>query len=49
MLAHLAGHIANSIAQTAGHNQAKTLMRVKAGFEAEFKSPTDMPTGRITR
>ena len=49
MLADLAGHIANSYTQTAGYDRAKTLMRVKAGFDAEFKSPTDTPTGRITR
>ena len=49
MLADLAGHIANSFAQSAGYDRTQALARIKAGLDAEFRSPTDTPTGQILR
>jgi hypothetical protein len=49
MLADLAGHIANSFAQSAGYDRGQALPRIKAGLGAEFKSPTDTPTGQIQK
>jgi hypothetical protein len=47
MLADLARHVARALEQTQGQPQAKTLARIRAGFDAEWTSPTDRPTGKI--
>lgn len=48
MLADLARHVANAYQQQMGLDRTKTLERVKAGWEAEFSSPSDEPTGQIS-
>ena len=47
MLADLARHVANSYREHAGMDFDKTLQRIRAGFDAELTSPTDMPGGSI--
>jgi hypothetical protein len=47
MLADLARHIANSYELESGLDPAKTLQRIKAAFEGELASPTDVPSGEI--
>ena len=48
MLADLAGHVANSYQQDTGLDRIKTLQRIKAAFDAELRSPTDEPLGKIS-
>jgi hypothetical protein len=47
MLVDLAKHIANSYEQSGGMDQARVLKRLREGFDAEWGSPTDSPTGTI--
>ena len=47
MLVDLAKHIANAYEQIDGMDRAATLQRIKEGFDAEWKTPTDDPTGMI--
>ena len=47
MLVDLAKHIANAYEQADGTNRAKTLRRIKDGFDAEWGTATDEPEGRI--
>ena len=47
MLVDLAKHIANAYKHTKGDDQFVVLERIKAGFDAEWASPTDAPTGGI--
>lgn len=47
MLVDLAKHIANAYEETSGMDRASALERLKAGFDAEWGSPTDTPTGGI--
>jgi hypothetical protein len=46
MLNDLMQHIANAYHQNEGLDRARTLERIKSGFDAELASPTDRPTGR---
>jgi hypothetical protein len=46
MLVDLAQHVANAYAQD-GHNRDEALQRIKAGFDAEWSSPTDTPEGSL--
>jgi hypothetical protein len=46
-LCDLARHIANAYKLEKGLEFEKTLDRVRAGFDAEMDSPTDMPEGGI--
>lgn len=48
MLADLAGHIANSFEQGAGVDRLEALEQIRAGFDAEFDSPTDELSGELT-
>jgi hypothetical protein len=45
MLVDLAKHVANAYEQTEGRDRAEVLARIKAGFDAEWSSATDEPTG----
>lgn len=47
-LVDLAKHVANAYHQTDGLDLDETLARIRGGFEAEWDSPTDQPTGRVT-
>ena len=47
MLSDLMRHIANSYYQDQGLDRVKTLERIKAGINAELKSPTDRPSGSV--
>ena len=47
MLADLARHVANAYQQDEGRDAGETLLRIKAGFDAEFESPTDTPKGKL--
>jgi len=47
MLVDLAAHIANAYEQMAGMDRKKTLARIREGFDAEWRSPTDTPTGSV--
>jgi hypothetical protein len=48
MLVDLAKHIASAYEQSGGLNQAAALSRIKQGFDTEWESPTDRPSGRVT-
>ena len=45
LLVDLAKHVANAYEQAHGMNHSTALDRLKAGFDAEWGSPTDTPTG----
>src|SRR5258708_720920 len=47
MLVDLANHIENAYEESAGLKRSETLRRLKAGFDAEWQSPTDIPTGGL--
>ena len=47
MLADLAGHIANAYEQSEGRDRADVLAQIKAGLEAEWRTPTDELAGEI--
>ena len=49
MLADLARHVADSYQQVAGFDRLQTLQRIKAALDAEFGSPTNEPSGQISR
>jgi hypothetical protein len=46
-LVDLARHIARAYAQTKGVQEEHVLRRIRAGFDAEWSSPTDEPTGSV--
>ena len=46
-LVDLAKHVANAYKETQGREPSATLDRIKEGFDAEWGSPTDTPTGRV--
>lgn len=48
MLVDLAKHIANAYEQSRGLNRITVLRRLREGFDAEWGSPTDSPSGEIT-
>ena len=47
MLADLARHVVNSYEQDSGFSPHETLQRIKAAFDLELTSPTDVPSGEI--
>jgi hypothetical protein len=47
MLADLAHHVAKSYQEDTGLDPCKSLERIRAVFEAELTSPTDVPSGSI--
>src|ERR1051325_10216824 len=47
MLCDLARHVANAYQQEEGRDPGETLLRIKAGFDAEFVSPTDKVKGKL--
>jgi hypothetical protein len=47
MLVDLARHIANAYEQARGMAGQAALERLRSGFDAEWDSSTDRPTGRI--
>lgn len=47
MLVDLARHIANAYEQTEGLDADDVLSRIKQGFDAEWESPTDVPSGDL--
>ncbi len=47
LLVDLARHAARTYHQSEGHDLPKTLSRIKAGFDAEWGTPTDEPTGGL--
>lgn len=47
MLVDLAKHIANAYTQAEGMDHSAVLRRLREGFDAEWKSPTDEPTGKL--
>jgi hypothetical protein len=47
MLVDLARHVANGYEQAQGRDRNDVLLRIRAGFDAEWQSPTDEPTGGI--
>ena len=49
MLADLAKHVAISYEQNAGFDPQKTLLRIQSGWDAELGSPTDHPSGQVSR
>lgn len=46
-LVDLARHVARAYAQMDGRSEADVLHRIRAGFDAEWSSPTDTPSGRV--
>lgn len=49
MLVDLVKHLANAYEQTKGLSRSETMSRVKAGFDAEWSSATDEPTGEVMK
>lgn len=49
MLADLARHIANMFHQDAGMDTGEALVRIGSVFAIELTSPTDEPTGDLSR
>jgi hypothetical protein len=47
MLADLARHIVNSYEEEGASNRTSILQRIKAAFDAETQSPTDVPFGKL--
>jgi len=47
LLVDLARHIARGYAQSTNRDESGTLKRLREGFDAEWASPTDTPTGRV--
>jgi len=47
MLVDLAKHIANAYSQSKGMSRSEAIERLKAGFDAEWETETDNPTGGI--
>jgi Domain of unknown function (DUF5076) len=47
LLVDLARHVANAYEQEEGRDRVAVLARVRAGFEAEWSSPTDRPGGQV--
>lgn len=47
MLVDLARHIANAYEQSKGMDRLAVLARLRAGFDAEWGSPTDRPGGGL--
>ena len=46
-LVDMAKHLANAYQQEQGLDFNETVARIKWGFDAEMKSPTDSPKGKI--
>jgi hypothetical protein len=49
MLVDLANHVAIAYEQSRGLGRRAVLEKLRAGFDAEWNSPTDKPTGGIKR
>jgi hypothetical protein len=47
MLVDLAKHVASAYQQTTGKDFVDVLKRIKQGFDAEWDTATDQPTGAI--
>ena len=47
MLADLARHVVNTYEPATVADRKEILTRIRLGFEAEFQSPTDIPTGNV--
>lgn len=47
MLVDLARHVANAYEQSGRMDSATALGRLKQGFDAEWDSPTDEPSGQV--
>jgi len=47
MLVDLAKHIANAYEQSTSTTYKQALQRLRAGFDVEWETPTDEPTGKI--
>jgi hypothetical protein len=45
MLVDLAKHVADAYEKTSGQPVAEVLARIRAGFDAEWETATDSPTG----
>lgn len=49
MLVDLARQIASAYAVSEGRSSPEVLARIRAGFDAEWDNPTDVPTGNLLR
>ncbi len=47
LLTDLARHVADAHEEGAGRDPKETLSRIRAGWDAEFDSPTDVPSGHL--
>jgi len=47
MLVDLARHVGKAYQELDGSDIAETLARIREGFDAEWESPTDEPTGHL--
>lgn len=47
MMVDLAKHIASAYQQTTGNDYDSALKRIKEGFDAEWATATDKPTGKL--
>jgi hypothetical protein len=48
-LVDLARHVARTYVHTAGMQEEAVLRRIREGFDVEWSSPTDEPTGTVER
>ena len=49
LLVDLARHVANARQQSGGREPTEVLQRIRAGFDAEWESPTDEARGQVTQ
>lgn len=49
VLVDLVKHFAHAYEQTKGLSQSETVSRIKAGFDAEWSTATDEPTGEVMK
>jgi hypothetical protein len=49
LLVDIAEHVADAYAQAEGRDRQEVLARIKAGFDAEWKTATDKPKGGFFR
>jgi hypothetical protein len=47
LLVDFARHLARGYEQSVGRSPIETLARIRAGFDAEWESPTDEPRGEL--
>ncbi len=47
MVVDLCKHMAQAVSLSTGRDRSEVLSRIRAGFDAEWNAPTDIPSGRL--